>query len=97
MNDKELYNEIHNEMFKTGSAHENEWYLINITREDKKAMFEAKLNNKGYIHIRKPFQKAGLIGGVQKYTYRVFRFTGKKELKFSHYEDDVKPRSYVNK
>jgi hypothetical protein len=82
MTDQELYQAVHNELFKTGSCKTNIWFTLKIVNGEKVALFEAMQPTKGNIKIRKPFKKQGVNGfGEQVYLYKLYKFTNKGELK----------------
>jgi hypothetical protein len=87
MTDKELYQLVRNELFKNGSCDHDKWYLIKLDNSGKTGVFEAKINNRGFIHIRKPFKKRNNGVGETILIYNVYRFTGQQELKYSHMEE----------
>lgn len=98
MESKELYNHIHNELFKGGSCTPNSWYLVNIVNaEGKRATFEAMLPNRGNLKIRRPKGIKGEERGKDTvYYYDVWKFTNKKELKYDDVYYSTRPDKYEN-
>ena len=84
MNNEKLYKQVTN--FLDGK-YVNRWYLNKFIHEGKEAVFEVKYNNRGYIHIRKPFKTRNNADGEKIFIYNVYRFTGKKDLVYSHMEE----------
>lgn len=92
MTDKELKDIIDYLLFKTGSSKINVWRPVHIKNGENLAVIEASINNKGFIHIRKPRRRVAIKeDGSTIIEYIAYRFTNKGELKDNGVYDDIMP------
>jgi hypothetical protein len=75
MTDNQVYSIVRQALFETGSCYYNTWYTIVV---NNRPVFEAAINNKGFIHIRKPIRKVEYKENT--FLYQKWRFNSKKEL-----------------
>lgn len=89
MTDEKVYEIVRNALFKDGSCSFDTWYTIVI---NNKPLFEASINSKGYIHIRKPIKKIDWYENRNDvFLYRKWRFNSKKELVDAGMIEGTKP------
>ena len=89
MNDKELFEVVNKALFQNKSCSFDTWYTIIV---NNKPIFEAAINSKGYIHIRKPIKKVDWYENRNDvFLYRKWRFNSKKELVDAGMIEGTKP------
>ena len=92
MTDKELYDIVRKALFQTGSCPLNTWYTIVVNGNP---MFEAAINKRGFIHIRKPIKRVQHKDNT--FEYKKWKFNSKKELIYDGIWEGTRPDAKNNK